>query len=65
MPVEHDVMPLWQGSPGREQGMLAVHALHVPALQTWFRPQVVPSATNDNGLSAQTEVPVAHEVVPL
>jgi hypothetical protein len=42
----------------------AVQAAHAPALQTWFVPQVVPSATFVE-LSTQTDVPVAQEVVPV
>ena len=41
----------------------AVQARHAPALQTWFVPQVVPSATFV--ASTQTEVPVVQDVVPV
>ena len=64
VPVEHEVAPLWHGLAGGTQETPAVQEVHAPALQTWFVPQVVPSATFVVA-STQTEVPVEHEVVPL
>ena len=41
----------------------AVQLLHVPPLQTWLFPHEVPSGTFP--VSAQREVPVAHDVAPV
>ena len=62
MPVWQVVVPTWQGSLG-EQLPPAVQLLHVPALHTLLVPHDVPFATLP--VSAQTEVPVAHDVAPV
>jgi hypothetical protein len=63
VPVAQDVTPLRHAGFGLlVQAALAVQALHVPPLQTWFVPHVMPS-----GLAApsmQSCVPVLHEVMP-
>ena len=64
VPVEHEVAPLWHGLATNGQARPAVHALHVPALQTWFSPQLVPSARLTPE-SRHTELPVEHDVVPV
>jgi len=66
VPVEHEVVPLWQGFAG-VQASPAVQALHVPALQTRFVPQVVPLAT---AIVESTQAPmgaiaIEHDVVPV
>ena len=62
VPVEHEVVPLWQGFAG-VQATPAVQAVHVPTLHTKFVPQVVPSVTFP--VSRQTEVPVPQSVRPV
>ena len=62
MPVWQVYVPSWQGSLGAQLPP-AVQLLHVPPLQTLLFPQEVPSASLP--VSAQTEVPVAHEVAPV
>jgi hypothetical protein len=44
VPVEHDVSPLWQGFELGAHDRPAVHALHVPPLQTSLVPHDVPLA---------------------
>jgi hypothetical protein len=62
-PVAQDVVPFLQLLVGLvTHDEPAVHALHVPLLQTPFVPHVVPFATLP--VSAQTTTPVTHEVVP-
>ncbi len=56
------VIPSWQGSLGAQLPP-AVQLLHVPALHTLLFPQEVPFATFP--VSAQTDVPVAHDVAPV
>jgi hypothetical protein len=63
VPVVHDVVPVRQ-TPGLPvQVDPAVHALHIPLLQTPVVPHAVPLATFP--VSAQTTTPVTHEVVPV
>ncbi len=63
VPVEHEVVPSWQSGSGfAVQATPAVHAVHVPPLQTWFVPQDVPFALAT--ASMQVSAPVAHEEVP-
>jgi hypothetical protein len=62
-PVEHDVVPFWQGLPV-EQEAPAVQALHVPLSQTRLSPQPVPLATFIIA-SLHTGTPVEHAVVPV
>ena len=58
--MEHEVVPVWQAFAG-VQATPAVQETQVPVLQTWFVPQVVPSAMLP--VSVQTAVPLAHERV--
>ena len=62
MPVWQVMVPVWQRPLG-VQLPPAVQLLHAPPLQTLFVPHEVPFATLP--VSAQTEVPVAHEVAPV
>jgi hypothetical protein len=65
VPVAHEVVPVRQGLAGW-QLTPDVQALHVPLLQTAGAavvPQLVPFATLPT--SAQTDVPVVQEVVPV
>jgi len=62
VPVAHDVAPVRQALAG-VQVTPAVQLLHVPPLQTLFVPHDVPFVTFP--VSAQTEVPVAHDVAPV
>ncbi len=62
VPVAQDVAPFLHGLVGW-QALPAVHELQVPLSQTLLVPQAVPSATLP--VSAQTEVPVTQEVVPV
>ena len=63
-PVAHDVVPFLHAAFGFE-----VHALpatqppHMPLLQTWFVPQVLPLPTFP--VSTQTATPVTHETAPV
>ena len=56
------VVPIWQGSLG-VQLPPAVQLPHAPPLHTLFVPHEVPFGTLP--VSAQTEVPVAHDVAPV
>jgi hypothetical protein len=62
VPVAHDVAPVRHTAPG-VQVIPAVQLLHIPPLHTLLFPQESPSATLP--VSAQTEVPVAHDVAPV
>ena len=62
MPVWQVVVPSWQGSLG-VQLPPAVQLLQTPALHTLLVPHEVPFVTFP--VSAQTEVPVAHDVAPV
>jgi hypothetical protein len=62
VPVAHDVAPIRHMFVG-VQVVPAVQLLHVPPLQTLLLPHEVPSATLP--VSAQAEVPVAHDVAPV
>ena len=62
VPVEQEVSPVLQGFVGW-QLTLALHEPHVPLLHTLLVPQDVPFVTFP--LSAQTEVPVEQEVIPI
>lgn len=59
----HVSVPVWQGLLVGVQAPPAVHATQLPALHTMFVPHDVPFATLP--VSAQTEVPVTHEVAPV
>jgi len=61
VPVAHDVAPVRHAVAG-VQVTPAVQAAQAPLLHTLFVPHDVPLATFP--VSAQTEVPVAHEVAP-
>lgn len=61
-PVPQLIVPVLQGFVGW-QAVPAVHAIHVPVLQTWFVPQTVPLVLL--AISAHIEVPDAHEVAPV
>jgi hypothetical protein len=61
-PVEQEVIPVWHGFVGW-QLTPAVHEPHVPLSHTRLVPQDVPSATFP--VSAQTDVPVEQEVIPV
>ena len=63
VPVAHDVMPVRHGSGFVAQVRFAVQATHVPPLQTWSAPQVVPFGIWVV-VSMQVCEPVAQEVVP-
>jgi hypothetical protein len=64
VPVEHDVVPVWQDAGVQERP--AVHATHEPLLHTMFVPHAVPSAAFDPVSphaippSPQTIVPRSH-----
>jgi hypothetical protein len=62
VPVWQVVVPSWQGSLG-VQLPPAVQLPQVPPLHTLLVPHEVPSATFP--VSAQTDVPVAHDVAPV
>ena len=62
VPVAHDVAPVRHAVAG-VQVMPAVQLPQVPPLHTLLFPHEVPSATFP--VSAQTEVPVAHDVAPV
>jgi hypothetical protein len=62
VPVEQDVIPVLQGLFGWQLTPV-VHEAQVPPLQTLSFPHDVPSATFPD--AAQTEVPVAQEVIPV
>jgi hypothetical protein len=62
VPVEHELVPTWHVFPPGLHDTPAVHATHVPPLQTMLVPHDVPSATVVVGL--QTAVPVEHAVTP-
>lgn len=62
VPDAHDVFPVLQGFEGW-QVALAVHALQLPALHTLLDPHALPFEALP--VSAQTEVPVTHEVTPV
>jgi hypothetical protein len=62
-PDEQDVIPLWHGLPPGLHATPAVHATHVPPLQTMFAPHAAPFGAF--ATPAHTDVPVAHEVVPV
>jgi hypothetical protein len=57
----HDWVPLWHGLLGA-QLVPALQATHVPVMQTFPLPHMVPSGWFV--VSMQAETPVAHEVVP-
>jgi hypothetical protein len=61
-PVEQVCVPVWQGLVG-VQAPPAVQSRHIPLLHTRLIPHAVPLATLP--VSAQTEVPVMHEVAPV
>jgi hypothetical protein len=63
VPVAHEVVPTLQGSDGVHVTP-AVHGTQLPDRQTWFVPQLVPSASAAP-LSWQVEVPVMQVSVPL
>ncbi len=62
-PVVQEVVPVWHGFVGDVQVAPAVQEVHVPAEQTWFVPQLVPSATVVVPFT-HVEVPVEQEVTP-
>jgi hypothetical protein len=62
LPVVQVSVPVWQGLFG-VHAPPAVHATHVPLLQTRLLPHVEPFATFP--VSAQTEAPVTHDVAPV
>jgi len=62
VPVAHDVAPVRQAFAG-VQLTPAMQLPHAPALQTLLFPHEVPFATFP--VSAQTDVPVAHDVAPV
>ena len=61
-PVVQVSVPVWQGLAG-VQAPPGTQSLHMPLLQTRLVPHVVPFATFP--VSAQTEVPVTHDVAPV
>jgi hypothetical protein len=62
VPVEQEVIPVLHGFAGW-QPTPAVHEPHVPLSHTLLVPQDVPFATFP--VSAQTDVPVEQEVIPV
>lgn len=60
-PVAHEYCPLWQGFVGGHAPV--AHATQLPPLQTIPLPQGVPLLTLTTDV--QTELPVAHDVVPI
>ena len=62
VPVAHDVAPVRHGLAGVQLAP-ATQLPHVPPSQTLLFPHEVPSVTFP--VSAQTEVPVAHDVAPV
>jgi hypothetical protein len=63
VPVPQLNVPLWQGPVGGVQGVPAAQAAHAPPPHTLPVPHAVPSATLP--VFPQTDVPVAHDVVPV
>jgi hypothetical protein len=63
VPVLHEVVPVTHGFVGL-QAVPAVHDAHVPPLQTWFVPHVVPLATCVV-VGTQVVTPLLQEVVPV
>jgi hypothetical protein len=63
-PVAHAMLPSWHAFELGVQLCPCVHALHAPAKQTWFWPQLVPLVFAPPR-SVQTGRPVAHEVAPV
>ena len=63
VPVAQDVVPATHGFGLSEQGTSAVQAAHVPPLQTWPTPQVVPFGRLV-AVFTQVCVPVEQDVVP-
>jgi hypothetical protein len=63
LPVEQDVIPLWQGLDGVHDTS-AAHATQVAPLQTWLVPQKVPGSAA-TPVSVQTIAPPIQEAVPL
>ena len=63
LPVEQPTLPVWQTLEGTQLAP-STHAPQTPPLHAAFAPHEAPLPT---GLpeSTQTEVPVAHEVVPV
>jgi hypothetical protein len=61
VPVEQLSVPVWQGSGG-VQLEPALHMPHMPLEHTWLGPHIAPSLWSP--LSAHTETPVEHDVVP-
>jgi hypothetical protein len=59
-PVAQDVAPTWHGFAAGVQAASAAHATHVPALQTWSVPHVVPSGAGP--VSVHTAGPVSHVI---
>jgi hypothetical protein len=64
-PVAQEVRPVWHGSGSVAQARPATQAVHVPPLQTWFEPQVVPFGSGAAALSTHTDVPVEQDVMPV
>jgi len=62
VPVEHDVVPVWQGLPGGVQEVPETQATHCPALHTSFVPQGVPSEAGEP-VSVHAK-PDEHDTVP-
>jgi hypothetical protein len=68
-PVEHDVEPVAHALPPGAHDTPAVHATHVPLLQTMFRPHDVPSgallpvSSHEIPASEQVIEPVLHGAV--
>jgi hypothetical protein len=62
VPVWQVMTPTWQGALG-VQLLPAMQLVHAPPLHTLLFPHEVPSGTFP--VSAQTDVPVAHDVAPV
>jgi len=64
VPVAHSMVAVDAQGSSAAQSAPWLHAVQIPALQTWFGPQVVPFGTGV-AVSTQTGVPVVQVVVPV
>jgi hypothetical protein len=61
-PVAQEIVPFLHGLPVSQEAP-SLHGMQLPLLHTWPEPQALPFATL--AISTQTEVPLAHEVLPV
>ena len=64
VPVAHSTVAVDAQGSSEAQSAPWLHAVQIPALQTWFTSQVVPFGTG-TAVSTQTGVPEAQVVVPV